>query len=132
MAGLQLVLEDLDLRLDRAAPEFAIQVPSSPGATRVIFKTRGIANGINLQMKIFSQFRFAAQFGNKSRCAERPGRFISMNGSEKPDTQRIGAVRPDEGDARNEITFSTAAKRAKLPELDAGQSEQRLEKLLNR
>src|SRR5437870_5812934 len=92
MAGPQFTLEDLDFCFCRAAPEFAIEIAATPRMTRVIFKSRGIANRIDRKMEIFCELRFGRDFGEKRRRRQRARRFVAVNRREQTKANGIAAV----------------------------------------
>src|ERR1041384_192744 len=91
-AGAKFMLEHLHFRLDRAAPKFPIQIASTPRLAGVIFEPGRIAERIDLQMKIFRQFRVVHYLGDKSRRGHGPRRFIAMNAGKDADANRVAAL----------------------------------------
>src|SRR5262245_33843106 len=55
MASPKFVLQNLDFGLSGCSPKFAVQVMPAPGVPAIVFKTRRIADGINLKQEVFGE-----------------------------------------------------------------------------
>src|SRR5438552_18852191 len=96
--------------------------------TRVIFKSRGIANRIDRKMEILRELRFGRDFGEKCRRRQRARRFVAVNRREQTKAYGIAAVWPVKNKARQRILFALNLERPKRFRLHAWQSAQRIKK----
>jgi hypothetical protein len=123
----QLILQDSNLWLRRGFPELPVQVLPTPRIAGVIFEPSGIANRVDLQMKVLCQPGFLDDFLKKPGGRDRCRRFITMNGPENPNSDWVTCVRPLEGEARYGIASPANGTRFQKFRPKSLQSEKRLQ-----
>src|SRR6266699_3731107 len=96
--------------------------------TRVVLKSRGIANRIDRKMEILPKLRFGRDFGEKRRRRQRARRFVAVNRREQTKAYGIAAVWAVKNKARQRIFFPLNLERPKRFRLHARQGPQWIEK----
>src|SRR6266702_3564458 len=98
----------------------------------VVLEPGRIANGINLQMKTFSQLGIVNKIEEKFGAGHGSGRLVAVDGGEDADADGIPAVSAAKGEARQGILCAVDFEGTQEIALHAGQADQRFEELLNR